>query len=195
MHASTYLQVHKKRVGNDVSLSVGISGWMTGCKGAWLRGLQTRDQPFFSEALKTAENIPRCVASNDDRGRASNRSRSRGRGGQSRAARVSRGSEFDVWKGLSVKAPKRHDSEHVTITVVVYNVVRGGVPSTADVVNAIDDLEMLYKACSDDGHLEDSTFDFMKDELKVKDMLDISCKMQSQPPAQDVERHDVFPVA
>ena len=29
-----------------------------------------------------------------------------------------------------------------------YNVVKGGVPSQEDVFNAVDDLEMLYRACS-----------------------------------------------
>ena len=43
--------------------------------------------------------------------------------GQSSAARVSRGSEYDTWSGLSVKAPKRNPSEHVTVTVVMYNAV------------------------------------------------------------------------
>eukprot|EP00439_Symbiodinium_sp_Y106_P035900 s2997_g4.t1 len=67
------------------------------------------------------------------------------------------------------REPKRHDSEHVTITVVVYNVVKGGVPSTEDVINAIDDLEKLYSACSGNARLADSSFDFMKQELQVKD--------------------------
>ncbi|CAE6909993.1 unnamed protein product [Symbiodinium sp. CCMP2592] len=132
----------------------------------------------------------------DDRGRCRDRdrSRSRGRTGRSSAARVSRGSEVDVWPGLSVKAPQRHDSEHVTITVVVYNVVKGGVPSTEDVINAIDDLEKLYSACSGNARLADSSFDFMKQELKVKDMLDISAKVQFQPPTSEVEGFDAFPV-
>lgn len=159
------------------------------------------------QALKTAESMPRsafgkgCLKSMawDDRsrGRGSDRdrSRSRGRTGRSSAARVSRGSEFDVWPGLSVKEPKRHESEHVTITVVVYNVVKGGVPSTEDVINAIDDLEKLYSACSGSARLADSSFDFMKQELQVKDILDISGKVQFQPPTKEVEGHDVFPVA
>ena len=41
--------------------------------------------------------------------------------GESTAARVSRGSEYDRWGGLSVKSPKRNASEHVTVTVVLYN--------------------------------------------------------------------------
>jgi len=156
-------------------------------------------------ALKTAEPMPRsafgkgCLKSMgwDDRSRCRDRdrSRSRGRTGRSSAARVSRGSEFDVWSGLSVKEPKRHDSEHVTITVVVYNVVKGGVPSTEDVINAIDDLEKLYSACSGNARLADSSFDFMKQELQVKDMLDISAKVQFQPPTSEVEGFDVFPLA
>ncbi|CAE7317443.1 yhcT [Symbiodinium natans] len=163
-------------------------------------------QDTILKAFKTAEDTPRSscrsrsrsrARSRGSRGSCSNDDRDRGRdrGGRSSAARVSRGSEFDVWPGLSVKAPKRHDSEHVTITVVVYNVVQGGVPSTQDVLNAIDDLEMLYKACSANSRLADSTCDFMKQELTVQDMCDISCKMQYQPPTQDVQQYDVFPAA
>ena len=40
---------------------------------------------------------------------------------ESTAARVSRGSEYDRWPGLSVKSPKRNASEHITVTVVLYN--------------------------------------------------------------------------
>ena len=72
--------------------------------------------------------------------------------GIANAARVSYGSEHDVWSGLTgyLKTPVRHESEHITITVVLYNVVAGGVPSEADVAAAIDDLERLYAACAAD---------------------------------------------
>merc|ERR1719335_1861833 len=73
------------------------------------------------------------------------------RSGVANAARVSQGSEHDVWSGLSVKDPERHSSEHVTITVVVYNTVADGVPSIEDVAAAVDDLEALYAACSAEG--------------------------------------------
>jgi huntingtin len=81
---------------------------------------------------------------------------------RSNAARVSRGSEVDVWDGLTVKKPKRNKHEHVTITVVIYNTCEGGVPSDEDVLAAIDDLEELYTACSAKGKLADATFDFMR---------------------------------
>lgn len=69
--------------------------------------------------------------------------------GLANAARVSYGAEHDTWPGLCGRGrtPKRHPSEHITITVVIYNVVAGGVPSDADVVAAIDDLETLYASC------------------------------------------------
>jgi len=72
--------------------------------------------------------------------------------GIANAARVSYGSEHDVWSGLTgyAKTPVRHESEHITITIVLYNVVAGGVPSEADVAAAIDDLERLYAACAAD---------------------------------------------
>ena len=46
-----------------------------------------------------------------------------------------------------VQSPQRHPAEHVTVTVQLYHVVVGGVPSEEDVTAAIDDLENLYRAC------------------------------------------------
>merc|ERR550537_1812769 len=117
--------------------------------------------------------------------------------GSACAARVSRGSEFDTWKGLTAKTPKRNPSEHVTCTVVIYNAVSGGVPSEADVIAAIDDLEQLYAACSTQGHLADQQFDFMKKELTVKDANDIAGKISTQPykpPVQSVAGSNAFPL-
>jgi len=130
------------------------------------------------------------------------RSRSRRRSpapkvGSACAARVSRGSEFDTWKGLTAKTPKRNPSEHITCTVVIYNAVSGGVPSNADVIAAIDDLEQLYAACSAKGHLADQQFDFMKKELTVKDANDIADKISTQPynpPVQNVAGFNAFPL-
>ena len=62
-----------------------------------------------------------CDSDCDERGfEAKCRSRSVG---TCSAARVSRGSEYDLWPGLSVKSPKRNALEHVTVTVVLYNAV------------------------------------------------------------------------
>lgn len=102
--------------------------------------------------------------------------------GRSNAARVSRGSEFDVWNGLTVAQPKRNKSEHVTITVVIYNTCEGGVPTEEDVVAAIDDLEELYAACSVKGRLADAPFGFMKEKLAVDDMVAVTTKLATQPP-------------
>merc|ERR1719428_2349891 len=118
--------------------------------------------------------------------------------GAANAARVSRGSEHDVWPGLSVKDPERNASEHVTVTVVIYNTVADGIPSEADVIAAIDDLEDLYAKCSAEGHLVDNTFDFMKEQLTVKDAIDINTKVTMQPykpPAALVNNFDVFPTS
>ncbi|CAJ1462327.1 unnamed protein product [Effrenium voratum] len=115
--------------------------------------------------------------------------------GHSSAARVSRGSEHDTWSGLTAKSAKRNPSEHVTVTVVIYNAVKGGVPSAGDVMAAIDDLESLYRACAETGKLADSTFDFMKEPLKVDDMMDISAKLAFQPPSVAVVGFDTFPTA
>jgi len=114
-------------------------------------------------------------------------------GGISNAARVSRGTEVDLWPGLTVKEPKRNQTERVTVTVVIYNTVMGGVPTVDDVAAAIDDLEALYEACGVTGKLADQQFDFMKKELTVKDAHDIATKLTYQPPSTVVTNHDVFP--
>jgi len=74
--------------------------------------------------------------------------------GEANAARVSRGTKQDTWSGLTIKAPKRA-KQHCTVTITMYNVVRGGCPSAADVCDAIDDLEALYAACDWHGRLAD----------------------------------------
>lgn len=73
--------------------------------------------------------------------------------------------------------------------------VKGGVPSEGDVIAAIDDLELLYHACSETGKLADSTFDFMKQPLKVDDVNQIAAKVAYQPPPVQVLGYDQFPTA
>merc|ERR1719336_1014817 len=101
--------------------------------------------------------------------------------GTANAARVSRGTEVDTWNGLSVETPVRNDDEHLTISVVIYFTVVGGVPSKEDVIAAIDDMEMLYNSCKSRGNLADEKFDFMKKELTVEDTEKIKKKVVSQP--------------
>merc|ERR1711959_304936 len=123
----------------------------------------------------------RCAARAPKRGRAS-------------AARVSRGSEVDTWRGLSVKDPKRNEAEHVTVTVVIYNTVAGGVPSEEDVAAAVADMEELYQQCAWSGRLADEGANFMKSELTVADAAKIADKIQTQPyspPVVDVVGFDV----
>merc|ERR1712159_420532 len=71
--------------------------------------------------------------------------------GKATAARVSRGSEVDTWKGLTVQEPQRNEAEHITVTVVIYNTVAGGVPSEDDVAAAVNDMEELYSKCAWNG--------------------------------------------
>ena len=73
--------------------------------------------------------------------------------GTANAARVSKGTQHDVWTGLSVKDPQRHPREHITVTCVIYNTIEGGVPSEADVMAAIKDMERLYRACGQAKHI------------------------------------------
>jgi len=117
--------------------------------------------------------------------------------GKANAARVSRGKEVDTWSGLTQENPNRNNTEHITITIVSYFTIAGGVPSEDDVVAAIDDMESLYASCTAKGNLSESTFDFMKDELTVKDVNDIAEKIVTQPafvPANvGVTDYSVFP--
>lgn len=114
------------------------------------------------------------------------KSSAQGRGGARKgtanAARVSRGTEVGTWNGLSLKSPIRNPGEHITITVVNYFTIAGGVPSDSDVCAAIDDMEQLYASCNATGRLAEGTFDFMKDELTVNDVVDIGAKLKTQPP-------------
>merc|ERR1739842_92997 len=107
--------------------------------------------------------------------------------GIANAARVSKGTEVDTWEGLSIKEPVRNEHEHLTISVVIYFTVVGGVPSQKDVLAAIDDMEMLYDACKAKGRLADEEFDFMKKELTVKDVVEISEKIEQQQVEKLVE--------
>eukprot|EP00658_Telonema_sp_P-2_P041899 TRINITY_DN3001_c0_g1_i15.p2 TRINITY_DN3001_c0_g1~~TRINITY_DN3001_c0_g1_i15.p2 ORF type:complete len:293 (+),score=100.13 TRINITY_DN3001_c0_g1_i15:648-1526(+) len=95
--------------------------------------------------------------------------------GTSNAARVSRGSEFDKWKGVSNKEPARDPSQHATITVTLYYTVAGGIPSEADIEMCVKDLDELYKACPSDKKLVDCGE--VTAELTVKDMIDINTKV------------------
>jgi len=114
--------------------------------------------------------------------KASTRAEKPRRSGTANAARVSRGTEVGTWTGLSLKSPIRNPGEHITITVVNYFTIAGGVPSEADVCAAIDDMEQLYASCNATGRLAEDTFDFMKGELAVKDVVDIAAKLETQPP-------------
>merc|ERR1719502_856714 len=120
--------------------------------------------------------------------------------GKANAARVSRGSMADrVDKTVQVKTPIRDSSQHVTVTVVIYNTVAGGVPSAEDVKAAVDDMEALYASCGWKGRLASDGAAFMKKELTVKDAVDIHKKLTTQPyvpPAGEVGLvvgGDVFP--
>merc|ERR1719171_1641163 len=119
--------------------------------------------------------------------------------GKANAARVSRGSMVDrLQKTVEVKAPKRDPSQHVTVTVVIYNTVAGGVPSSEDVQAAVADMDALYAACGWTGQLAEEGADFMKAELTVADALTIAEKVATQPYKPDSlapENGDVFPTA
>ena len=87
--------------------------------------------------------------------------------GTSNAARISKG-KLATENILANKRPnrkikfERHPDEHITVTVVLYHTVLGGVPSSKDVIAAIDEMEYLYSQCNKVGQLVDSEFNFMK---------------------------------
>merc|ERR1711959_693013 len=148
------------------------------------------DDPF---GVLTYAEPAACAASSGARGAKKKKCK-----GKANAARVSRGTEVDTWRGLSVKEPERNRGEHITVTVVIYNTVAGGVPSAEDVEAAVDDMEALYTACSAQGRLADASFDFMKAELTVTDAQQIETKIKTQPyepPSVGVEGGDIFPAA
>merc|ERR1719230_644336 len=102
--------------------------------------------------------------------------------GTANAARVSRGSMVDkLNKTVKIAKPTRDPSQHVTVTVVIYNTVAGGVPSMEDVKAAVDDMEALYASCGWKGKLASAGASFMKKELTVKDAVDIHKKLTTQP--------------
>lgn len=120
------------------------------------------------------------------------------RRGKASAARVSRGSQVDTWQGLSAKTPKRDAHQHVTVTVVIYNTVAGGVPGFEDVAAAIADMDALYASCGWTGALASQGADFMKSELTVADALKIADKMAAQPYKPNSlapQGGDIFPTA
>lgn len=110
--------------------------------------------------------------------------------GVSNAARVSRGSDAGLFNALAFKKIKRKKDEHVTVTVVIYNTVAGGLPESSDVIAAIDDMEKLLKQCETSGSLSEPAFDFMKNPLAIDDVVDVVTKVQKQPPGSVHESED-----
>ena len=125
----------------------------------------------------------------------------RPRVGTANAARVSRGSMVDkVDRTVKIVKPQRDASQHVTVTVVIYNTVAGGVPSAEDVKAAVDDMEALYASCGWTGRLASDGASFVKKELTVKNAQDIADKLVHQPyvppPASNlVVGGDLFPTS
>jgi hypothetical protein len=104
--------------------------------------------------------------------------------GTSKAARVSRGSEVDVWNGVVHKSPKRQANSRVTITVTMYQMVKDGVPTEKDINKAIDDIEALYKACNDTKKLSnapEATVDISKNQQAAEDTMEAINKAMVNP--------------
>lgn len=65
--------------------------------------------------------------------------------GQSNSARISKGSVAGIHDVVDISKYKRDLSQHITITIILYNTVVGGVPSKEDVMAAVNELESLYR--------------------------------------------------
>merc|ERR1719281_2130968 len=145
---------------------------------------------YTGEECETPKKFKKC------KGEPESEPRSGPQRGTASAARVSRGSQFDTWEGLSVQEPKRDAHQHVTVTVVIYNTVAGGVPGVEDVAAAVADMDALYASCGWTGALASEGANFMKSELTVSDVLKIAYKKAAQPYTPDSlapENGDMFP--
>jgi huntingtin len=84
--------------------------------------------------------------------------------GSTSAARVSKGSIADE-KAIKIdpKDYARSESEHITVTVILYHTIRGSsrflgddvVPSKEDTLAAVSELDQLYDSCMWSGNLKD----------------------------------------
>merc|ERR1712167_128003 len=120
--------------------------------------------------------------------------------GEANAARVSVGSrvakdagnhKLRVMEADSEQTLARHPNEHITITVIFYYTVKGGVPSSEDVVRAIDDLESMYRA-TNAARLADSTLDYMKGPLSQTAM--VHAPGEAKPKIFELKGTPDFPV-
>ena len=120
--------------------------------------------------------------------------------GTSNVARVSRGIEHDTWSGVAHKNPERDPSQHITITVVMYYTVVGGVPGSEDVLAAVTDLENLYEKCNWTGRLAEHGASFMHDKKIVSESIPVILPQEdgfkSFTPVEGlVNNYSAFPVA
>jgi len=83
--------------------------------------------------------------------------------GTASAARISRGDFVEKVGPLPLERDAvRHPDEHVTVTVVLYHAVKGGVPSAEDARAAVDELERMYSSCNTSGKLAEKKFNPIK---------------------------------
>jgi hypothetical protein len=155
----------------------------------------------YDEPMQTSASLDKCVVQCDSLAPMAGSvrldvKRARKAPGKASAARVSRGTEYDTWSGLTKKDPVRDPTQHITITVVAYNVVAGGIPSVEDVQASVNDLTQLFRSCDWSGRLVDQGADFMKTELTVDAVNKIVTKVATQPyipQSKGVVNGNVFP--
>jgi hypothetical protein len=109
------------------------------------------------------------------------------------AGRLSRGSEYDTWECIN-ESIKREHSQHVTVTIVLYNTVAGGVPNETDITTAIDDMEKLYESCHWNGDLTEKPASFINSSNNVQ-FIPLSVPSFTPTKQQFHESLKTFPVS
>ena len=138
---------------------------------AFLRSKQWHCSKFHSK-VESIERADNTVASSAERIL-----------NNSRAARLSKGSLAKLVPSRELVIPertlRRHPSQRITVTVVLFNTITSGVPSESEILAAIDEMEAMYSTCNTSGNRHESKFDWYNTE--------------STSQQREVMQHDIFP--
>ena len=102
--------------------------------------------------------------------------------GRSSVARVSIGSTSGTTAPLVQKNPQRNKHEHITVTIIRYHVVEGGVPTAEDAKRATQEMDRFYKVL-DAGNLADIAFDFVKTDMSASDVAAVARSVHTKTKA------------
>lgn len=93
--------------------------------------------------------------------------------GRSSVARVSIGTVAGKAAPLVKQNPQRHKHEHITVTIIRYHAVEGGVPTPEDAKRATAEMDQFY-AVLNAGNLSDIAFDFVKTDMTAADVAQVA---------------------